>query len=344
MNTELKKDVQLVALISVRGFFSNRRKIKREWQKAKVIPMFPGIKRWRMNGLILKMLPTKPSRIIARSVLATNIAMDNTKAKVIYDGRGAISAEWFEYNVVNDGELLSQIEELERKAIHNSDYRLSVSNSLVEHWREKFSYRKNDHVVIPCTLNKEFTNMVLEHEKVNSMRKELGFSQNDIVFVYSGSNAGWQSFQQVYNLTHELLSGYACKLLFLSKPNEHITKLGLQYPGKVKCIHVDPMKVPSYLSAADVALMIRGQSITNKVASPVKLAEYLCCGLPVIISEHLGDYTELIDHNQWGYVYPNIPLQWQRISFDKRQELSEKAKKLFGKKNYEREYEILLQI
>ena len=75
--------------------------------------------------------------------------------------------------------------------------------------------------------------------------------------------------------------------------------------------------------AADYGLLIRENSFTNQVASPVKFAEYLCCGLPVIISERLGDYSEFVEKNGCGYI---IKDNVQCISKIKKVSLEEKEK------------------
>jgi len=52
-------------------------------------------------------------------------------------------------------------------------------------------------------------------------------------------------------------------------------------------------RVPDYLMACDARLLVRHPSLVSKVASPVKFAEYLACGLPVLAFAGIGD-TEWI--------------------------------------------------
>ena len=47
-------------------------------------------------------------------------------------------------------------------------------------------------------------------------------------------------------------------------------------------------------------MLIRENTVTNQVASPTKFAEYLACGLPVIISDNLGDYSVFVETNGCG--------------------------------------------
>jgi|GEM_PF-1942036 len=67
--------------------------------------------------------------------------------------------------------------------------------------------------------------------------------------------------------------------------------------------------VRSFLAAADVGLLLRENTLTNRVASPVKFAEYLGCGLPVIVSRYVGDFSDLVAAEGVGQVvdFPPAP-------------------------------------
>ncbi|RME16579.1 MAG: hypothetical protein D6799_04755, partial [Bacteroidetes bacterium] len=45
------KKNRLIAFISLRNFFENRRKIKERYSYSLVIPMFPGVQNWRWNRI-----------------------------------------------------------------------------------------------------------------------------------------------------------------------------------------------------------------------------------------------------------------------------------------------------
>jgi hypothetical protein len=61
---------------------------------------------------------------------------------------------------------------------------------------------------------------------------------------------------------------------------------------------------------ADYGILIREQSVTNQVASPVKFAEYLACGLQVLISEGIGDFTDFVKQQNCGKIFnENIKIE-----------------------------------
>jgi len=341
LSTELKAKTTLIAFISIRNFFANRKKIISELPDSLVLPMIPGVGRWKYNLPALKVVCAikKPSAIIGRSVLATNLAMETNVPKIVYDGRGAIAAEWSEYNVVNHKKLQEEIFHLEKKAVLNSSYRIAVSNELVKYWEKEFNYTQRSHSVIPCTLNKVFEELLFTEDSISTYRSRLSLHQEDIIFVYSGSIAGWQSFNLLYDFVKPVLSrGKKNKLLFLSDKDENILKLENEFANQIICKKVKPSEVPSYLAAADYGLLIREKSVTNKVASPVKFAEYLACGLKVIISDELGDYTDFVIKNNCGYRYQEFT-EAKTITLSQKQTIRLLALRFFTKKTYTAAYQ-----
>ena len=61
-------------------------------------------------------------------------------------------------------------------------------------------------------------------------------------------------------------------------------------------------EMPDYLLMSDIGLLVRVPSVISEVASPVKFAEYLAGGVPVIAYPNIGDTQKMIDQNQVGIV------------------------------------------
>jgi len=345
------KKVRLVSFISLRRFFFNRRSIKTEYPPALVYPMFPKMLNWRRNRFLLLLLCRiyKPKTIIARSVMASKLALlardRRLCMKVVYDGRGAIAAEWNEYKVVDDDYLLSHIAEYENEVIQRSDYRISVSQALVNLWKTDYKYVAPDHIIVPCTLSEGFLNSQISAEAIIAKRSEMRLDQDDTVFIYSGSLAGWQSFDLTQSFIEPILkSSKKNKIVFFSPSDPCIFKLMEHFPEQVIFKHLDSNKVHEYLMVGDYGLLIRENSETNKVASPVKYAEYLSSGLKVIISPNLGDYTELSREKNWGVLASVFNPTTPKPPLDEKLQLSVEAKEMFTKKHYLAEYQKLFNL
>ena len=309
LNKTLDAHIKLVAIISLHNFSDNRKKIRKEVPGAIVLPALPKARYWQFSCLVFALicLITGERYIISRNVLATKIALFAKKCglakKVCLDGRGAIAAEWNEYDVVAHDEMKRSIASWEKVAVNNADFRIAVSEELVKWWKEAYGYAASNHVVIPCTLQSSFQLETCFPEKISSLRKDAGFSDEDIILVYSGSTSGWQSFSSLETILGNILAiSKNYKLIFLSKSDESIEKMKLQYPGQVSNQWLSHDKVQSLLNMCDYGVLYREQSITNKVAAPTKFAEYLSAGLPVLISEGIGDYSAFVKTHDCGFI------------------------------------------
>ena len=125
--------------------------------------------------------------------------------KVCFDGRGAMKAEWTEYPITVPANWKKNIHKLEHNAVNKSDFRIAVTQKLVEHWQSEYHYTSSKHVVIPCTLNSNFKVKELDEAGINNIRASYGFNIDDLVLVYSGSVSGWQSFDLLKPLLQDFL-------------------------------------------------------------------------------------------------------------------------------------------
>ncbi|MBK7945530.1 MAG: glycosyltransferase [Flavobacteriales bacterium] len=299
--------VRLVALVSLRSYFDSRKQILRRHPSAIILPMVPRQHNWKANWvwlwLLCKLL--RPSGAICRGIFASALAIRmrdrGLLAQVCFDARAAYGAEWEEYRVVDDDKLVVESADLERQVVMGADLRMAVSHALVQHWKERFGYAATRHLVVPCTLGRSIEQAVPRQR--NGMRAKLGWKQDDTVLVYSGSAVSWQSLELAERVVAPWLRIDPChRILFLTTPHEVIDRLIGGFPGQVAREWVDHREVGSLLRDCDIGLLLREARITNRVASPTKFAEYLSAGLPVAISEAVGDFSDLVRDESLGQV------------------------------------------
>ncbi|MBL4703092.1 MAG: hypothetical protein JKY54_01125, partial [Flavobacteriales bacterium] len=212
LESEYSGDVKVVSFVSMRGFFNTRKRRKSLYSKTIVLPMFPKFRYWKMNQLTLAFfwLFIGRKKVIALSPIAANLGLFLKKLglvkTVIYDAEGATWAEWNEYDVVGDPKMVHNIKEIESRAVNQSDHNRTVSKKMMEYWQREFGYTGEKPTIIPCTLNSVFIQNVSSEQKIKELRAEWGFTENDVVFVYSGSTAAWQSFDLVDETFTKLLA------------------------------------------------------------------------------------------------------------------------------------------
>lgn len=343
LNTLDGPKVKLVALVSGRDFLQTRRKIKAHSPSAWVLPMVPTMKRWKANTALVAWVCRllRPTGIICRGPFATWMALRMRERgltqKVCFDGRGAYAAEWEEYRIIDDDALIAQFRPLEREAVNACDMRIAVSQALVDHWRERYGYTGDAHVVIPCTLGKD-----VERTAVPAMQRK----DDAVRLVYSGSTAGWQSFDLLRPLLTQVLDAQPnARVLFLSKRDANNSALEAAYPGRVEVKWLDHAQVATALAECDHGIMVRERTITNRVASPTKFAEYLSSGLRVITNEGLGDFSALVKQHDLGTVVEEgrpLPALMQ-VSPMERERLRSFALQHFTKQALDASYRKVLQ-
>ena len=228
--------------------------------------------------------------------------------------------------------------------MHESDICLAVSNALVDHWIKEYNYENDNHVVVPCTLNE--TEFSLNEEKIRAARKKYGFTDQDVVYVYSGSIAGWQSGKMMDEYCFQVLAANTnAHFVFLSKFDLNQFESYNRFEDRIKQFWVSPEEVKNLLLCGDYGILIREQSITNKVASPTKFAEYLLAGLKVIISPNLGDYSDLVKEENLGEIFKEEKgtLIHDKLTFEEKKKLNRFAIDNFTKSVFKNEYRKIIR-
>ena len=301
------KKVKLFSLVTIRGFWSKRMKIKEEYPNSFVFPMFPKLENWRLNYFSLFFIfhYFKGYSIFCRQSIPTVLAVKLRKKglvnKVVYDARGCEYEQIVEYNVIENEKLTKDFKKNEEMSSNDSDIQLSVSKALIEYWREKFHYLKHDYFIIPST----FPIDLHKDEDLSLSRESLGFSKEDLIFVYSGSVSGWQSFKLMFSFLQQHLKIYPnLKILLLTQKTQEVIRFVNMFEDRVLHFWLPTNKVKSYLELADYGILIREKSVTNFVASPIKFAEYLQAGLKVIVNEgSIEQSISFIAKHQCGIIY-----------------------------------------
>jgi glycosyltransferase involved in cell wall biosynthesis len=176
---------------------------------------------------------------------------------------------------------------------------ICVSKVLASRLIERHGVSRSKIVVVPCCVDsKRFLDGSREEA-----RRRFGLTDRFVV-VYLGS-LEW------YQLPHECLRIFKliksvrkeAYFLAITTHPERMTA-AIKSAGLSMCdytvISLPSHEVPSALKAGDLGLLLRAPHPVNEVASPVKFAEYLAAGLPVVLTPGIGDYSELLVERNLG--------------------------------------------
>ncbi len=330
---ELNLDVQLVSFISLRGFFGTRKKILEKDPSAIVLPMWPGIGNWRRNAsrLTKRLGKIKPNTIIARGPFATLLAASSSSSRICYDARGAYTAEFHEYDLSNGQIPSAEIRSIEEQALISCHAAIAVSHVLVDYWRTVLGYSEHKHRVIPCTFDSRMSVLTTPHANIR--------------IVFSGGSGKWQSIELISQLLSPLFEeNPTLELLMLTRDLPADFSLKSKFPNRVHQQWVSEKEVPALLATCDYGWLVRTSSTTNKVASPVKFAEYLSAGLSVLISSELGDFSEFVTKNNCGFIVSQTTMPDLHLVSEEQKALNkELALTYFTKKAYIEDYKFCVE-
>jgi glycosyltransferase involved in cell wall biosynthesis len=184
-----------------------------------------------------------------------------------------------------------------------ADLVLCVSRRLAHLVAERHGVAAERLHVMPCTADENCFRRDEGERMVR--RRDLGLAERDFLLVYSGSlRKGWDAPALLGAFLHANLSAEpGLQVLLLSPDHAAAAALATRLPaGRVHCRSSDHWGMPAWLSAADAGLLLREDHPLNAVASPTKAAEMLLCGLPLVISPAVGDYSEWVARAGLGVV------------------------------------------
>lgn len=135
------------------------------------------------------------------------------------------------------------------------------------------------------------------------VRQELGL-KDELMFVYAGSLGPQYCIDEMLEIFSAYAENHLAKFLILTGNTEFAEQ---NIPTELKA-HVILKSVPSekvsfYLNGGDVAFGLRKPTFSMQGVAPIKLGEYLLCGLPVIASKGIGDTEKILESFEECYLY-----------------------------------------
>lgn len=132
------------------------------------------------------------------------------------------------------------------------------------------------------------------------IRQQLGITGDAVVLVYAGSLGPQYCFTEMIEIfRHVHARENNSYLLLLTQSVEYLEHYAVMKDIENNVIRrsVDFKDMPAFLAAADIGLALRKNYFSMQGVSPIKIGEYLLCGLPVIATSSTGDMGQLLKNN-----------------------------------------------
>jgi glycosyltransferase involved in cell wall biosynthesis len=229
------------------------------------------------------------------------------RCKFLYDADSMLSDEY-----ADTGHLSTQsngykfLRWSESWARRHADELIVLTEVLRGIYRRDLSVEKRIGV-IPCCV--DLSKFQYKKEARNRIRKDLGLS-DEPVLIYVGKVGSWYLVEETFTFFKAFLARRpGAKLLIVSTDGpELFDRIAIQQEIGREHYFVRTSryeKVNEWLSAADAGLSLIKQLPSKLGSSPVKFAEYLSCGLPVVSTSGIGDCDRIINDYDVGVVLPN---------------------------------------
>lgn len=239
---------------------------------------------------------TRADVIMPRSLLpALSVLLARTRARTVFDADGLLADERAEFDgLPTTGAVYGVLRAIEAQAVRRSAAVLvrSPTAAAVLDARAGPGHADRFHIVA----NGRDAMLFAPGSAADraATRAALGIDAAAPLLVYAGSIGRQYRLADMAALVAEVRARLpATRLLVLSgDPDGAAAELAPHLPGFELFARVQraaPGDVPALLAAADVGLAYRSPGYSMRAVAPVKLAEYLLCGLPVVGTAAIGD-------------------------------------------------------
>jgi bifunctional DNA-binding transcriptional regulator/antitoxin component of YhaV-PrlF toxin-antitoxin module len=228
---------------------------------------------------------------------------------------------------------------------------VTVSNNYTE-YLIKNNIRTKQLYTASCAVDISLFKFNLENRF--QIREKLGFSKDQVVCVYVGKFGGLYMDVSDLKFIGSLIHFFPNLGLIILTPenkNNILKELRKITNQNFKLIikDVSHSEVPIYLSGADFALSINKSFASGKYLSPIKVGEYWANGLPILMTEGIGDESDYLEKENGGVLFNDHNLMTglkslQKILFESghRTRISELAAKYRSFDSLIRTYEELI--
>jgi len=242
--------------------------------------------------------------------LSCLLALRNRSERLVFDADGLPLDERVDFSGQSSSGLVYRLlRDIEAQAIRRADAVLTRSTKAVDILLARAGAQtSNDkfHVVTNGRSPNVYTTG--SNESRAATRASLGLTDDTPLLAYAGSIGPQYCVDEMLKLFEMVLTKEATtRLLILTGSPDFVYQALKSRPELEKLVMVKSVaakEVPTYLACADLGLAFRQPTFSMQGVAPIKLGEYLLCGLPVVATKGIGD-THAIS-NEVGYLVEDM--------------------------------------
>ena len=223
------------------------------------------------------------------------------RAKLLFDVRGFMPEEYVDAGLWKPGGVVFRVmKTVERRLLRRTDAVVVLTERARDLLTPQLAHGREGPPpieVIPCCVDLASFPPPTPAAKIVA-RRRLGLSGRSVA-LYIGSTTGFYLFDELVDFVLAMRE---------TDPGVYLLVLTQRDVGEVTDLLIErgltasdfsvrtvrPAEVAAHAAAADVGLSCIRPTCSKRASSPTKIAEYLACGLPVVVSAGVGDLDSQI--------------------------------------------------
>ncbi len=278
--------------------------------------------------VVLSILRKRKVAIIhARALIGALIAFLPAKTfnvKFFYDTRGFMADKYVGGGLLSEGGILYKMMRWgEDFLVRHSDYFTIETYRHLDIIRNCMEGITDNVEVIPCCVNTS---------KFNYMVQRKEYKKDVFKIVYSGKAGSWYLIEEMLDFFNRFIKicPDSC-IIFLTQedPNVFFSVSDKKKIDRsmISVVKPDNREIPGLLASANAGIFfINPYKRYN--SSPVKFAEYLASGLPVIVNSGIGDCDEIVLKERVGVIVNTFSVEQYDMAANELLKLSTEGNEL----------------
>jgi glycosyltransferase involved in cell wall biosynthesis len=263
-----------------------------------------------INLVLLRKIDVVHARATVPAVMAYIITR-LTRTKFVYDERGLMAEEYADGGMwKRDGAIYRAVRSIEKMLLMRADAVVVLTENIKKFLSEGMylplrGRQLNIHVIPCCVDLGRFFPVPSEKEDVR--RKIDPALAGKFVFIYTGSLGTWYMLDEMldfYTASKEAIPE-AHLLVVTHIGQETVREAAARHglgPEDITITGASFDDMPVYLRAADAGIFFIRPVLSKRSSCPIKFAEYLASGLPVVINSGIGDTARIVEEGPAGVV------------------------------------------
>jgi glycosyltransferase involved in cell wall biosynthesis len=242
--------------------------------------------------------------LMPRSIIPAGMALLAlhflSRTKLLFDADGLMADERADFGGWNrKGKTYRIFREIESAAVRRADVVITRTRRAKRILAERAGIQDHNKIMVVSNGKDALSFRPGSKRERADIRRELGLTDETTLIVYAGSLGP--------HYHPDRMSAFAAAVR-KKRPDTHLLLLTTSPDiahEVVRACRIDrsgytvkrlpPGEVPHYLAAADLGLAFRTPNFSQQAVAPIKVGEYLLCGLPVLSTSGIGDLDDQLD-------------------------------------------------